>query len=171
MNASHRWNYKIIPVASDIGLRFLLVFLSAHALLFTAAGFAEPNQLNAELLQPQRELVETLRTRSEEMQMEDRVGQADIQDIIYAAEAYFRELEVLQVMEARISNKRVSEKVLLKIRAEVRTKALSYFEDFYSGTQARLDLGEIKKSDFTATKAAMLNARIKLETLKSAGGS
>src|SRR5262245_58488991 len=106
---------------------FFLLLTASPIPPFASATWAQEGSTTPALLNLQKELVETLRTQMEAMKAEARIGQRNIQEIIYASEAYFRELEVQQVMEARSGKELVSEKQLLTVRIAARSKASSYF--------------------------------------------
>src|SRR5262245_27760791 len=106
---------------------FVLLFIAMLILPFASANSAEEGKPTPALLLLQKELVDTLSSELEGLVNEERVGQRQIEDLVEAAEIYFIELEIQQVMEARSSKSAISEKELLKVRLETRSKALAYF--------------------------------------------
>jgi hypothetical protein len=128
------------------------------------------HEITPALLKLQKELVDQLRGHFVGVEEEERVGRRTMQDLELASEAYFRELELLQVMEARSGNRSISDKELLKIRIETRSQALSYLQRHSKFAVDRHRVGEITRTDVAMAKARALKAEVMLEALKSAAG-
>lgn len=126
------------------------------------------HKITPELLGLQKKLVDTLRARVDKVRDEQRLGQRTIEDVADALEVAFRELETLRVMAARADKESISEKELLDIRVETRSKALEYLQEFVRQTDDRLSVGEVTESEADAMRARALKAEIMLKVLQDA---
>jgi hypothetical protein len=141
------------------------------ALLALQGEFAEPLvEVTPDLLRLQQQLVEARRAETDGARKEQLIGQRTWREVGPIEQNYYRELEILQVMTARLNNKSISEKDLLKIRIAVRATALASLKKESEVAQDRFQGGEVTPVDIAGIKATELKAEIMLEALKRAAG-
>ncbi len=119
-----------------------------------------------ELLRLQEELVKTLRAGFESAQDQFRQGtEMDFTDI---AQTYYKELEALQIMKARLNKKSISGKEILKIQIAVRSDALASLKQYSTFLQEMFQAGTASSRKVGEAKAKVLKAEIMLMVLKHA---
>jgi hypothetical protein len=133
--------------------------------------FAEPLvEVTPELLGLQEELVAALLLEWHGMQEQTRVGVRTMEDAVSSEQNYYRELETLEVMKARLNSTAISEREILKIRIAVRSDALVSVKEDSALARDRFNVGEVTFTDVAAMRARVLKATIMLEALKRASG-
>jgi hypothetical protein len=125
-------------------------------------------KITPRLLSLQRQLVEQHRLQVAAVKEDESIGKPGVAEIGAALLPYMRELETLKIMEARNKSPSISEKEILKIRIEMRSRALSVFKELRAEVEASVKAGEAGKGELAAARAAVLKAEIVLEAMKAA---
>lgn len=171
-----------LDLASALGLILAAIpaFVSAQsardgetrsALLTLQRELAEPLiDVTPALLNLQEELVEALRLEADGTREDARRGMRPLIDIVAAEQTYYSELETLQVMKARLKNKSISRRELLKIRIAVISDLLATLQEALRRTRDRYAIGEVTKTEIVKIQAAIVKTRVMTEALMQAAG-
>jgi hypothetical protein len=126
--------------------------------------------ITPELLHLQQEVVNTLSTDLEDSKNRRQTGALTIDSYTDTEQSYYRELESLQIMKARLDNKSISAKKILKIRIAVRSDALASLKRLSESVKESRMAGTAGVREVAAAEVKVLKAEIVLEALKRAAG-